>query len=148
MSEKQQDVLEHSIAAMATAEARLYEQVQASFNWLLATLFTSNGGALVALIGRDDPVFPASLMCFAAGVVFSILMGMISAIYAAKAIIPMTEVLMTMRLMVAGEASVEQLQEKMTKLDAFALYKITMHGAGVLSLVSLVTGMVVFGFTS
>ena len=147
VSDELRDVMQHSMAMIATGEARLYEQVQASFNWLLGTLFASNGGALIALVGRDDPVAPCPLACFAAGVVFSILMGLASTVYASKAIIPMTDVLMTMRLLVAGEATPEQLQDKMSALNAFGPYKWAMHGAGYLSLACLVIGMITFART-
>lgn len=147
MSDELKQVREHSIALIATNEARLYDHVQSSFNWLLATLFTANGGALVALIGRDDLVSPCALGWFAAGVVFSILMGLASSLYASKAIIPMTNVLMTMRLLVAGEATAAQMQEKMDALNAFSVYKWGLRCAGFLSLISLVIGMLSFART-
>ena len=144
MSNSVSEAMHHSIASIATSEARLYEQVQTSFNWVLGTLFASNGGAIVALVGRDGPVAACALACFAVGVVFSILMGIASALYASKAIMPMTDILMTMRLLVTGDATPAQLQEKMKALDAFGLHKWAMHGAGYVSLASLILGMIAF----
>ena len=147
MTEDLSKILDHAIAIMGTSEARLYEQVNASFNWLLGTLFAANGGAVVALVSRDTlpPTLP--LAFFAVGVVFRVLMGLLSAVYAAKAIMPITDVRMTLTLLATGEATPAQLQEKMIALDGFGMIKWSMYGAGAFSLASLIGGMIAFSFT-
>ena len=142
------DVLEHVNTVMSTSEARLYDQVNSSFNWLLGTLFAANGGALVALVTRDAAVSALPLALFAGGVVCSILMGLANAVYAAKAIMPTTDIRMTLVLLAAGKASLEQLQQKMGALDGITWLKWPMYGLGVASLICLIGGMVAFACTT
>ena len=138
------DVLDHVSTVLATSEARLYEQVNSSFNWLLATLFAANGGAVVAIVSRETLASPFALALFAAGVVCSISMGLSNAVYAAKAIMPTTDIRMTLVLLAADKATHEQLQEKVTALNGVSWLKWPMYGFGVLSLVCLVSGMAAF----
>jgi hypothetical protein len=147
VEDNHRDILEHVVAVIGTSEARLYEQVNSSFNWLLGTLFAANGGAVVALISRNTLVSTQSLALFAVGVVFSILMGLANAVYAAKVIIPLNDIRMTLTLMAAGEAPPEQLQQKMASLNEFTWIKWAMYGFGVLSLALLIGGMAAFACT-
>ncbi|AMK24366.1 hypothetical protein [Sphingobium sp. TKS] len=144
MADDLKQIMDHVIAVLGTSEARLYDEVNSSFNWLLATLFAANGGAVVAIVSRDTLAYHIPLTFFAVGVIFSILMGMGKAFYAAKAIIPMTDLKMTFATFVAGQASFEQVQEKMSALDDFGSYKWAMYSAGGLSLAALIGGMLSF----
>ncbi|HTN14332.1 MAG TPA: hypothetical protein VL094_05965 [Sphingomonadaceae bacterium] len=144
MEDSQKDVLKHVNAVMETSEARLYDQVNTSFNWLLGTLFAANGGAIVALVSRETSISTVSLGLFAAGVICSILMGFANAAYAAKAIMPTTDIRMTLALLEAGEASIQQLEDKMKALEGITWLKWPMYGAGVLSLTFLIGGMISF----
>jgi hypothetical protein len=63
---------------LVVGEARLHEHMSAGFRWLMATLFTANGGALVALIDADLPGQPFASAWFAIGVILSLLMGALS----------------------------------------------------------------------
>src|SRR3982751_4410292 len=125
-------VLEHVSSVMEISEARLYDQISTSFNWLVATLFAANGGAVVALVSRDTLVSALPLALFAGGVVCSILMGFCNAAYAAKAIIPTTDIRMTIALISAGLVAPQQLQEKTSQLDELTWLKWPMYGSGIL----------------
>ena len=149
MSEKETVVAEHVRSVLLTGEARLYDQVSASFTWVLGTLFASNGGALVAIlstVSSSNRPPAAPLGFFAVGVVFSILMGIWNAVYAAKAIIPMTDLRMTMTLIDAGHANPEELDRKMSALEGFDWIKRFLYGSGAVSFISLILGMVAFGY--
>lgn len=64
----------------ARSEARLYEQISATFRWVLATLFTANGGAVLGLLTSEENL-PGKLWAagwFSIGVVFAVLMGVSS----------------------------------------------------------------------
>lgn len=140
----EKDVFDHVKSVMETSEARLYEQVNTSFHWLLGTLFAANGGAVIALVSRATPTSALPLAFFAAGVVCSILMGLANAVYAAKAIFSTTDIRMTLALLAAGKASLEQLTEKIAALNEPAWLKWPMYGFGVLSLTCLIGGMATF----
>ena len=145
MDEAQQEVLKHVAETMGTSEARLYEQVNSSFNWVLATLFASNGGALVALVGADAKL-PAGLPLglFAAGVLFSISMGIANAVYATRAILPITDLRMTIALLAAGQAEPNDLQTKMDALNDFKWLKSWLYASGAISFGCLVGGMIAY----
>jgi hypothetical protein len=77
---------------LVTGEARLFDHVSTTFRWLTATLFAANGGAIIGLLGWSDANkhgVLSALGWFAAGLVLSILMGALSAIWAILAIKPM-----------------------------------------------------------
>jgi hypothetical protein len=63
-----------------TAEARLYDHTSSTYRWLMATLFTANGGGLVALFGKgEEQMIPlCAFVWFALGLIFSILIGALS----------------------------------------------------------------------
>ena len=97
---------DHVVLVLSESEARLYEQVNSSFNWVLGTLFTANGGALVALLSQAHHAkVPMGL--FAAGVVSSIVMGIENAVFATQTLGPTYELRMTVAQLVAGEVTPE-----------------------------------------
>lgn len=62
-------------------EARTYDQLATTFRWIMASLFTANGGALLALASREDYyVFQGPCLLFASGLLLSIGMGIASGI--------------------------------------------------------------------
>jgi hypothetical protein len=142
-------VAEFVATTLATSEARLYEQLNTGFNWLLATLFTAHGGALVALLSNENlSVHPsrAALVCFSVGLVLSILMGLGNVAYAALAIIPTTKIRMSFVAFQSGKAAFEDVLESMKSLDKeFGFVKWATYASGVLSVVALVCGMAFFG---
>lgn len=63
---------------LQVSEARLYEHISRTFQWLMATLFTANGGALISLLGdgaHDLPGRIYALVWFALGLIFSLMIG-------------------------------------------------------------------------
>lgn len=83
MDNPTRDALTFARDLFARSEARLYDQISATFRWVLATMFTANGGAVLGLLGTDNE-FPGQIWAagwFSLGVVFAILMG-ISSIFA------------------------------------------------------------------
>ena len=147
MPTDEKNVFDYVKSVMETSEARLYEQVNTSFHWLLGTLFAANGGAVIALVSRATPTSALPLAFFAAGVVFSILMGLANAVYAAKAILSTTDIKMTLMLLAASEASLEELKQKIASLNEFKWLKWSMYVSGVLSLICLIGGMATFAST-
>ena len=150
MDNADDDVFRHVSSVLGTSEARLYDQVNSSFSWVLGTLFTSNGGALVALLSRavDAPHSSAwPLGFFAAGVICSILLGIANAAYATKTLLPTTDLRMTLALLGAGEATLDELKVKMAALDNFKGLKSALYGSGLLSLGFLISGMFAFAFS-
>lgn len=64
----------------ALSEARLYDQISATFRWVLAAMFAANGGSVLGLLGSDKEL-PGKMWAacwFSVGVVFAILMGVSS----------------------------------------------------------------------
>lgn len=80
MNEQDRLALQYVAEEIAKAEARIYEHVSTTFRWLMATLFTANGGAIVALLAHDVRLGGSlyALACFAAGTICSLLMGVLS----------------------------------------------------------------------
>jgi hypothetical protein len=73
---------------LQVGEARLYEHISRTFQWLMATLFTANGGASIALLGdgaHDLPGRIYALVWFALGLVSSLLIGGLSIVVALQA---------------------------------------------------------------
>jgi hypothetical protein len=66
--------------ALTTAEGRTYDHLASMFRWLLATLFTAHGGAILCILSDQSPIIPtaSALGCFAAGLVLCLLMGIAS----------------------------------------------------------------------
>jgi hypothetical protein len=84
MDEQYRLALEYLDGEIAKAEARLYEHVSTTFRWIMATLFAANGGAVLALLG-PGAALPQSYHAagwFTAGVVFCLLMGVLSMLMA------------------------------------------------------------------
>lgn len=147
MDEDLKPITEHVSSVLGDGEARLYEQVNVSFHWLLATLFAANGGALVTLLGRDVVASTLPLAFFAGGIVASILMGLANAIYATKSLLTLTDLKMTFVAFAAEQASFEELQGKIAALEGFKLMKWAMYVAGIVSLALLIGGMIAFACT-
>ena len=81
MTEQEGRVLELLRTHLITSENRLYDEVATAFRWLMATLFAANGGAIIALLGTEQPSLKnsyAALAWFGAGVFLSILTGFLS----------------------------------------------------------------------
>lgn len=80
MDEKERKALEILRHTLLNSEARIYEHVTTTFRWLMATLFTANGGAVIALVDHGVGVHGsrAALGWFAVGVIFALLMGILS----------------------------------------------------------------------
>lgn len=80
MDERERDALTILHDTLMISEARVYEHVTTTFRWLMATLFTANGGAIVALINHIGDVQGSrdALACFAIGLILSLLMAVLS----------------------------------------------------------------------
>jgi hypothetical protein len=68
---------------LVTAEGHLYDHVATTFRWIMATLFAANGSAILALLASQIAVASTAeaIHFFAAGLLFSILVGVLSAIW-------------------------------------------------------------------
>jgi hypothetical protein len=94
MTMDQQDrlALEYLSRELATNETRIYEHITITFRWLMATLFTANGGATIALLSNGTQ-FRGELFAlgaFATGIIFSLLMGILSAFMGHRVMSPLT----------------------------------------------------------
>jgi hypothetical protein len=80
MDEKERNALEILRNTLMTSEARIYEHVTTTFRWLMATLFTANGGGALALVNHGSNIdgSRAALGWFAVGVILALLMGVLS----------------------------------------------------------------------
>ena len=125
-----------------TYETRAYEHVAAMFRWILATLFTANGGAIVAVLSHSDVVSLLALGCFAVGLVLSLFVG-VASIFAGLR--------MTTKLNIAKVVAdtmlldgVDRGQELIEKLDSFKItWKSYLPGfIGGASLLCLIAGMI------
>jgi hypothetical protein len=142
-------LFDHTASVLATSEERLYDQINSSFTWLLATLFTANGGALVALVSKDNSQLGdlrVALVFFAVGVVASISMGIWNAVYASKAILPTTDLRMTLVMLEAGHVEFEEFKEKMGALKEHRGIKFLLYASAAVSLLCLIGGMIAFGY--
>lgn len=93
MTGQEEKVLDLLRAHLIASEGRLYDHVATTFRWLMATLFAANGGAILALLGTTREGVPggnAALGWFGAGVVLSILMGMLSSLWGHRASVNVT----------------------------------------------------------
>lgn len=73
---------------LITGEGRIFEHVATTFRWLMGSLLAVNGGAIVAMLGSDNPLInsnAAALRFFAVGLVFSVLIGSLSSIWGLRA---------------------------------------------------------------
>lgn len=86
MTEIEIEMLKIIRSQLITSEARLFDHVSTTFRWLMATLFAANGGAIIAVLGSTQSANVSALGWFAAGLVLSILMGILSCIWAFRAI--------------------------------------------------------------
>jgi hypothetical protein len=90
---QEEKVLDLLRTHLIATENRLYDQVANAFQWLMATLFAANGGAILGLLGADREGIPgtnAALGWFGAGVLLSILMGVLSSFWGHRASIRVT----------------------------------------------------------
>lgn len=92
MDQQDRLALEYLSRELATSETRIYDHISTTFRWLMATLFTANGGAIVALL--SDGTRLAGSLCalawFSAGIILSLIMGILSAFMGHRAIGPLT----------------------------------------------------------
>jgi hypothetical protein len=90
---QEEKVLDLLRTHLIATEGRLYDQVASAFQWLMATLFAANGGAILGLLGAEREGIPgtnAALGWFGAGVLLSILMGVLSSFWGHRASIRVT----------------------------------------------------------
>ncbi len=115
MTEQEGRVLELLRSHLITTEGRLYDQVATTFRWLMATLFAANGGAILAILGTEQPVLKDSnivLAWFGAGVFLSILMGFLSSLWSHRLSVRVTTTRFKIdRAVIAGEMNKEILSE-------------------------------------
>lgn len=124
------------------------EQMASLARWLLATLVTINGGALVSLLSVSDKVLPSNMLwaasLFTLGIVLSIAAATLSALTSA---IPMRTVGAMIGYWTTVADDGERLEEQEIKLEhAQRRTKINLwrnSAVGLLSLVSFVAGIVV-----
>jgi hypothetical protein len=129
---------------LIVSEARLFDHVSTTFRWLMATLFAANGGAIIGLLGWNGANQHGGLSAigwFAAGLVLSILMGTLSAIWAFRSISPIvTTRLLIDQWLLTGE------ENKLVLDDLVARHSLTWKTwvpsyAGGASLACLIIGM-------
>ena len=93
MTGQEEMVLDLLRTHLVAAEGRLYDHVATTFRWLMATLFAANGGAILALLSAEREGVEgtnAALGWFGAGVLLSILMGVLSSFWGHRASIRVT----------------------------------------------------------
>jgi hypothetical protein len=93
MDQQDHQALEFLSSELTLVENRLYEHISTTFRWLMATLVTANGGAIVALLseGANLRGTENAVAWFAAGLVLSLLMGVLSAFWGHRAIPAITK---------------------------------------------------------
>jgi hypothetical protein len=77
------EVSEHAIQLLGELRAKMLEQGQATFRWLLASLLTLNAGAIGLIVGSgwfERGEAEPAIISFVAGCVLAILTGLASAI--------------------------------------------------------------------
>lgn len=99
MEQLEQKAIELVRSELLTNESRLYEHLWRTFQWLMATLFAANGGGIIALLNdgaHDLPGRIYGLGWFAAGLVLSLLMGVLSAFLSLRATTAMAKMRLRM----------------------------------------------------
>jgi hypothetical protein len=93
MDEQERLALEFVRGELTTSETRMYEHVSVTFRWLMATLFAANGGAIVALLSGNPSLRgrPEGLAWFAAGIILSLIMGILSTFMALRVLRPISD---------------------------------------------------------
>jgi hypothetical protein len=145
--DEQRELLSRLSSDLQTAESRLFTQVESTFKWLMATLWASNGGALVACIGADrfaNRLGALPFVLFVIGLVLSIVMGLTNLIYAYAAIGPTSEL---KNIFVIGAATGQFAQpevEPLTiRIKRSMVFKWPLWACGIGSLILFVAGAVV-----
>jgi hypothetical protein len=147
IAEEDRQLLSRLSSDLQTSETRLFTQVESTFKWLMATLWASNGGAVVACLGADQfasrlGVLPFVL--FAIGLVLSITMGLINLLYAYASIGPTTEM---KNIFIVGASTGEfaqaQVEPLTAKIKRSMVFRLPLWSCGIGSLLLFVAGMIV-----
>ena len=149
MDDGQKDLLLNVTSAMETGETRFYEQVNTTFRWLMATLWASNGGAMIALIGSRSDWGAADKMplaWFAVGLVSSLFMGLTNLVYAAQAMKPMSDLKNAFTVAAfTGEFDQAEIEGFQSKLMGTTKFKWPLWSFGIASLACLMIGLLQAG---
>jgi hypothetical protein len=111
MDEMERKAIELMRGELLTQELRLYEHLSRTFQWLLATLFAANGGGIVTLLSggaHDVPGRIYALGWFAAGLVFSLLMGVLTSLTSIRGTTAMTKIRIRMEECLITDESCEK----------------------------------------
>lgn len=128
---------------LVTSEARLYDHISTTFRWLMATLFAANGGAIIALLSSPQRANVSALGWFAAGLILSIVMGILSSIWAFRALTSIERARWSIdQSLLTRETDTELLNNLVARLTLTWKTWVPSY-AGVASLVCLLIGMLV-----
>lgn len=141
---EQRELLRGLSSDLQTAESRLFTQVESTFKWLMATLWASNGGALLATIGAQEFAQKLGLLpfvCFAVGLVLSLIMGLINLLYCSRSMLPITELKNLFVIgSTVGDFDPDDVQPLVDRINRSTIFKWPLWASGIGSLVLLVIG--------
>lgn len=145
MDQQDRLALKYVAGELAANETRIYDHISTTFRWLMATLFTANGGATIALLNsRTDLVgrLPG-LAWFAAGITFSLIMGILSAFMGHRVMRPLTEAKAKVHqgLITGDPADAEQALNKLIEKQKMTWKTWSPTYAGLLSFACFVVGI-------
>ena len=145
--DEQRQLLSGLASDLQTGESRIFTQVESTFKWLMATLWASNGGALVACLGAGE--FAARLgalpfVLFTIGLVLSILMGLVNLLYSQRSMAPIIELKNIFVIgATMGEFSDEEVEPLMDKIKRSTVFRWPLWGSGIGSLAFFIAGAAV-----
>lgn len=127
------------------AGARIYDHISQTFRWLMATLFTANGGAILAMIDHPDfarEAGPIALVLFGVGLLLSITIGISSAFLAYRRSVQINEIRTDVfGMLVSGLRNEDTLPKMQAMKPTWRTFSPSY--IGILSLICLMAGITV-----
>jgi hypothetical protein len=148
MTESETKLAEFFRDWLKTSEARLYEHVSHMFRWLLATLFAANGAAILALISsaKQTQDWHRNALCwFAAGLIFSIGMGIASAFLGLRATGSINRARVETEKALSGAEADENAIHDLVRQSQVTWTRFVPTYVGLASFLCLIIGMLVVG---
>lgn len=142
MTEIEIEMLKIVRTTLVTTEARLYDHISTTFRWLMATLFAANGGAIIALLGSVQRANVCALGWFAAGLILSITMGILSGIWSFRAVNSIEAARWSIDQSLLTRETDDELLNKLVGRMKLTWKTWVPSYAGVASLVCVIVGMV------
>lgn len=135
------------------SRTRLLDESSATFRWILASLLTINGGALIALLSSDNVVIEGKIVAgryFCAGIFFAFFLAYMTSLSSVAALKPLMNLadfwIGALKTGELDEGDAQQLRELQTSMkSAVRPYSFASHVSGWLSVLCCLLGALMAG---